>query len=82
MITKPITAARLSEIAALHAQATSMDYSRSIDRQCVAAIPELLAEVERLKSRQCPACEGWTERLHGDGLMYRCTVCGGTGVKP
>lgn len=39
----------------------------------------LRAEVERLKSGQCPACEGRRERLHGDMRMRPCTVCLGTG---
>lgn len=41
-----------------------------------------LAEVERLKSATCRACDGRCERLHNDGLMHRCTVCGGTERKP
>lgn len=29
----------------------------------------------------CPACFGDCERLHNDGLMHKCEVCGGTGKR-
>lgn len=47
---EPLTAERLQEIRALHEKAASLNYSRSIDNQCVKAIPELLTEVARLQS--------------------------------
>lgn len=49
-MTTPLSPERLTEIEAVHDKASRLNYSRSIDRLCVAAIPVLLAEVRRLQA--------------------------------
>jgi hypothetical protein len=44
-------------------------------------IKELESRPTRRVLDVCPACFGDCERLHNDGLMHKCEVCGGTGKR-
>jgi hypothetical protein len=71
-----------SELAALLRQVTQ-DRDAFADR-CVELqrrVTELELENQRTPQRRCPGCDGAGERVHMDGAMNRCTLCGGTGER-